>query len=48
MPGVPLEGIRLMAPDWRYSSATAKRELGYEPRPAERDARRAPSTGTSS
>jgi dihydroflavonol-4-reductase len=33
-PGVPLEGIRLMAPDWRYSSAKAKRELGYNPRPA--------------
>jgi dihydroflavonol-4-reductase len=30
----PLEGIRLMAPDWRYSSAKAKRELGYDPRPA--------------
>jgi hypothetical protein len=23
-----------MAPDWRYSSARAKRELGYKPRPA--------------
>ena len=23
-----------MAPDWRYSSAKAKRELGYEPRGA--------------
>jgi hypothetical protein len=23
-----------MAPDWRYSSAKAKRELGYDPRPA--------------
>ena len=35
--GVPfgiLEGIRLMAPDWRYSSAKARRELGYEPRRA--------------
>jgi dihydroflavonol-4-reductase len=31
---LPLEGIRLMAPDWRYSSAKAKRELGYKPRPA--------------
>jgi dihydroflavonol-4-reductase len=31
--GLPLEGIRLMAPDWRYSSAKAKRELGYRPRP---------------
>ncbi len=27
-----LEGIRLMAPDWRYSSAKARRELGYRPR----------------
>jgi dihydroflavonol-4-reductase len=35
LPGVPLEGIRLMAPDWRYSSAKAQRELGYEPRPAD-------------
>jgi nucleoside-diphosphate-sugar epimerase len=35
IPGVPLEGIRLMAPDWRYSSARAKRELGYEPRSAD-------------
>jgi len=35
--GVPfgvLEGIRLMAPDWRYSSAKARRELGYRPRRA--------------
>jgi dihydroflavonol-4-reductase len=35
--GVPfgvLEGIRLMAPDWRYSSARARRELGYRPRKA--------------
>ena len=33
--GVPfglLEGIRLMAPNWRYSSARARRELGYRPR----------------
>ena len=33
--GVPfgiLEGIRLMAPNWRYSSAKARRELGYRPR----------------
>ena len=33
--GVPfglLEGIRLMAPNWRYSSARARRELGYSPR----------------
>ena len=29
-----LEGIRLMAPDWRYSSARARRELGYKPRRA--------------
>jgi len=35
IPGVPVEGIRLMAPDWRYSSAKAKRELGYQPRPAD-------------
>jgi dihydroflavonol-4-reductase len=28
------EAIRLMAPDWRYSSAKAKRELGYAPRAA--------------
>jgi dihydroflavonol-4-reductase len=34
IPGVPLEGIRLMAPDWRYSSAKAESELGYAPRPA--------------
>jgi dihydroflavonol-4-reductase len=33
-PGMPLEGIRIMAPDWRYSSARAKRELGYRPRSA--------------
>ena len=35
--GVPfgiLEGIRLMAPNWRYSSAKARRELGYRPRRA--------------
>ncbi len=33
--GVPfglLEGIRLMAPNWRYSSAKARRELGYSAR----------------
>jgi dihydroflavonol-4-reductase len=29
-----LEGIRLMAPHWRYSSAKARRELGYKPRSA--------------
>ncbi len=34
IPGPMLEGIRLMAPDWRYSSAKAKRELGYRPRSA--------------
>jgi dihydroflavonol-4-reductase len=34
LPGTSLEGIRLMAPDWRYSSAKAKRELGYRPRSA--------------
>jgi nucleoside-diphosphate-sugar epimerase len=27
-----LEGMRLMAPEWRYSSAKARRELGYKPR----------------
>lgn len=33
--GVPLgtlEGIRLMAPEWRYSSGKARRELGYRAR----------------
>jgi dihydroflavonol-4-reductase len=30
----PLEGMRLMAPEWRYSSAKARRELGYAPRSA--------------
>jgi dihydroflavonol-4-reductase len=34
LPGVPMRGIKLMAPDWRYSSARAKRELGYRPRSA--------------
>jgi dihydroflavonol-4-reductase len=34
LPGMPLEGIRIMAPDWRYSSARAKRELGYSARSA--------------
>jgi dihydroflavonol-4-reductase len=34
IPILPLEGIRLMAPDWRYSSNKAKRELGYQPRTA--------------
>jgi dihydroflavonol-4-reductase len=36
--GVPfgvLEGIRLMASEWRYSSAKARRELGYLPRRAD-------------
>ena len=35
--GIPfgvLEGIRLMAPNWRYSSAKARRQLGYQPRRA--------------
>jgi dihydroflavonol-4-reductase len=35
-----LEGIRLMAPDWRYSSARARRELGYRPRNANETLRR--------
>jgi dihydroflavonol-4-reductase len=35
-----LEGIRLMAPDWRYSSARARRELGYRPRSADETLRR--------
>jgi dihydroflavonol-4-reductase len=34
VPFVPLEGIRLMSPDWRYSSAKAEHELGYAPRSA--------------
>jgi dihydroflavonol-4-reductase len=34
MPFGMLEAIRLMAPDWRYSSAKARRELGYQPRRA--------------
>ena len=34
LPGIPLEGIRLMAPDWRYSSAKAQSQLGYAPRTA--------------
>jgi dihydroflavonol-4-reductase len=40
---VPLgivEGIRLMAPDWRYSSARARRDLGYRPRGANDTLRR--------
>jgi dihydroflavonol-4-reductase len=35
-----LEGIRLMAPEWRYSSAKARRELGYRPRSASETLRR--------
>ncbi len=35
-----LEGMRLMAPDWRYSSAKARRELGYRPRPAKETLKR--------
>jgi dihydroflavonol-4-reductase len=35
LPGFSLEGVRLMAPDWRYSSAKAKGELRYDPRPAD-------------
>lgn len=34
------EGIRLMAPEWRYSSAKARRELGYAPRSANETLRR--------
>ena len=33
------EGIRLMARDWRHSSAKARRELGYRARPLERTLR---------
>jgi dihydroflavonol-4-reductase len=36
----PMEGMRLMAPDWRYSSAKARRELGYAPRSATATLRR--------
>jgi dihydroflavonol-4-reductase len=36
----PLEGMRLMAPEWRYSSAKARRELGYAPRSANETLRR--------
>jgi len=36
----PMEGMRLMAPDWRYSSAKARRELGYAPRSATETLRR--------
>jgi dihydroflavonol-4-reductase len=35
-----LEGMRLMAPEWRYSSAKARRELGYQPRSANDTLRR--------
>jgi dihydroflavonol-4-reductase len=35
-----LEGIRLMAPEWRYSSARARRELKYEPRGAKETLKR--------
>jgi dihydroflavonol-4-reductase len=35
-----LEGMRLMAPEWRYSSAKARRELGYGPRSANETLRR--------
>src|SRR3954468_4783177 len=34
LPTGMLEGMRLMAPEWRYSSARARRELKYEPRGA--------------
>jgi dihydroflavonol-4-reductase len=37
---LPIEGIRLMAPDWRYSSAKAKRALGYAPRPLDETLKR--------
>jgi dihydroflavonol-4-reductase len=33
------EGIVLMAQSWRYSSAKARRELGYRPRPLDRTLR---------
>jgi dihydroflavonol-4-reductase len=36
----PLEGMRLMAPEWRYSSAKARRELGYAPRSVNETLRR--------
>jgi dihydroflavonol-4-reductase len=41
--GVPfgaIEGIRLMAPEWRYSSGKARREIGYSPRRAGETIRR--------
>jgi dihydroflavonol-4-reductase len=34
LPSGTLEGIRLMTPEWRYSSSKARRDLGYQPRPA--------------
>jgi dihydroflavonol-4-reductase len=34
------EGMRLMAPAWRYSSAKARRELGYRPRSVNETLRR--------
>jgi dihydroflavonol-4-reductase len=40
LPFGTLEGIRLMAPAWRYSSAKARRELGYAPREANETLRR--------
>jgi dihydroflavonol-4-reductase len=40
LPFGTLEGIRLMAPEWRYSSAKARRELGFEPRRADETLRR--------
>jgi dihydroflavonol-4-reductase len=37
LPGlVSAEGIELMAQNWRYSSAKARRELGYRARPLDR------------
>jgi hypothetical protein len=33
---LPAEGIMLMAQNWRYSSAKARRELGYRARPLDR------------
>jgi hypothetical protein len=33
---VSAEGIELMAQNWRYSSAKARRELGYRARPLDR------------
>ena len=40
IPGpMPAEAYALMAQDWRFSSAKAKRELGYETRPLDRTLR---------